>query len=173
MTYCFHLCTCLCLVIIQTTIIPCFLLFDNFPDLLAIFIIFLGLFRKVREGIPAVFLLGFIMDSISGSPLGIYVTIYFWLFICVKWVIKYLHAGDYVLLLFVIVAGVLIENVILLGTVAALAPASHFHAPVFKTVIIQVLWAVCIGPFMILFYNYIYKGWDKRLDGVAWERNGY
>ncbi|MBW2568523.1 MAG: rod shape-determining protein MreD [Deltaproteobacteria bacterium] len=173
MTYCFHVCTCLCLVIIQTTIIPCFTLFDNFPDLLAIFIIFLGLFRKVREGIPAVFLLGFVMDSISGSPLWMYVTIYFWLFVCVKWLTKYLHAGDYVLLLFVVIAGVLIENAILLGTVALLAPASHFHAPVFKTVVIQVLLAVCTGPFMILFYNYIYKGWDKRLDELAVKRNGF
>ncbi len=101
-----------------------------------------------------------------------YVTIYFWLFICVKWVIKYLHVGNYVLLLFVIVAGVLIENVILLGTVALLTPASYFSASVFKTVAIQILWAVCMGPFMISFYNYIYKGWDKRLDEPAGERNG-
>lgn len=100
-----------------------------------------------------------------------YVTIYFWLFICVKWVLKYLHVENYVLLLFVIVAGVLIENVILLGTVALLAPASHFSADVFKTVAMQVLWAVCIGPIMILFYNYIYKGWDKRLDELAGKRN--
>lgn len=172
MTYFFHTCACLCLVIIQTTIIPCFSLFDSFMDLSAIFIIFLSLFRNAREGIPVVFLLGFVMDSISGSPLGMYVTIYLWLFICVKWVIKYLHVENYVLLLFVIVAGVLIENVILLGTVALLAPASHFSADVFKTVAMQILWAVCIGPIMILFYNYIYKGWDKRLDELTGKRNG-
>lgn len=100
-----------------------------------------------------------------------YVTIYLWLFICVKWVIKYLHVKNYVLLLFIIVAGVLIENVILLGTVALLAPVSHFSAYVFKTVAMQVLWAACLGPLMISFYNYIYKGLDKRLHELAVKRN--
>lgn len=161
MTYCFYICVCLCLVIFQTTIIPHIDLFNNFYDLLIPFIIYLGLFRPAREGILFILVLGFIMDSLSGGPFGLYLTTYFWLFIVVKIVIKYLHACNNILLLFIVAAGVLMENIIFIASVSMFGPDSRFLAITMRAVIFQILWAGCTGFFFITFFNHIHKKLEK------------
>ena len=81
MNYLFNISACLFLVILQTTIIPYLPLLDKFYDLLIPFIVYLGLSRPVRESLPFVLFLGFIMDNLSGGPFGLYLTTYFWLFV--------------------------------------------------------------------------------------------
>ncbi len=94
MSYFFNSSVCLFLVILQTTVMPNLPLLDSFYDLLIPFVVFLGLFRPVRESLPFVFFLGFIMDNLSGSPFGLYLTAYFWLFIGVKGITKLLQVGN-------------------------------------------------------------------------------
>ena len=74
MSYFFNISVCLFLVILQTTVMPYLPLLDSFYDLLIPFIVFIGLSRPVRESLPFVFCLGFIMDNLSGSPFGLYLT---------------------------------------------------------------------------------------------------
>jgi cell shape-determining protein MreD len=161
MTYCFYICVCLCVVIFQTTIIPHISLFHHFYDLLIPFIIYLGLFRPVREGILFILVPGFLMDNLSGGHFGLYLTTYFWLFIVVKLVIQYVHARNTVLLLFIVAAGVLMENIIFIASVSMSVPDSQFIAITIKTVIFQILWAVCTGFFFITFFNHIHKKLGK------------
>jgi hypothetical protein len=74
MIYCFYVAACLFLVILQTAVLPHLPLLNSFYDLLIPFIIYLALYRPLREGLLLVILLGFIMDNISGIspevPLG-------------------------------------------------------------------------------------------------------
>jgi len=172
MTYCFHICTCFCLVIFQTTVMPCFPLFDRFYDLLFPFIIYLSLFRPVRESIPLILFFGFVMDNLTGGPFGLYLTTYLWLFIGIRWVITFMDVEDSVLMLFIVAAGVLIQNFIIIGTIVMFEPVSRFPPAAINTVLVQVLWAAFTGPIFLVFFNYSHKRWDKWLKEVFSKEKG-
>jgi rod shape-determining protein MreD len=161
MSYFFNISVCLFLVILQTTVMPNLPLLDSFYDLLIPFVVFLGLSRPVRESLPFVFFLGFIMDNLSGSPFGLYLTAYFWLFIAVKGITKLLQVGNRLFIIALIVAvGVLLENLIFLGTLTILGPDQQLAGNAAKTVTIQVLWAIWTGPALFM----VVRDLQKRLD---------
>jgi len=151
MSYFFNISASLFLVILQTTVLPYVPLLASFYDLLIPFIVLLGLYSPVRESLPFVFFLGIIMDNLSGSPFGLYLTAYFWLFIGVKGVTKLVQVGNRLIIITLIVAaGVLIENLIFLGTLTILGPDKQMAGNVVKTVTIQVLWAIWTGPILLI-----------------------
>jgi len=166
MTYCFHVGICLCLVLFQTTVMPYFHLFDRFYDLLAPFVIYLSLFQSLRQSIPVILFFGFLMDSLSGGPFGLYLTTYIWLFIGVKWIITFLHIGDSFLLPFIVAAGVLLQNCIFIGTIAISEPGTQFLSAAISMATVQVLWAIFTGPIFLMFFNYSHGKWNKWLEKV-------
>jgi len=172
MSYFFNISVCLFLVILQTTVMPNLPLLDSFYDLLIPFVVFLALSRPFRESLPFVFFLGFIMDNLSGSPFGLYLTAYFWLLIGVKGITKLLQVGNRLFIISLIVgAGVLIENLIFLGTLTILGPDQQLAGNAAKTVTIQVLWAIWTGPLFFV----ILRNLQKRLDAgfrAVYARNG-
>jgi rod shape-determining protein MreD len=155
MNYFFNISACLFLVILQTTIIPYLPLLDKFYDLLIPFIVYLGLSRPIRESLPFVLFLGFIMDNLSGGPFGLYLTTYFWLYVGVKGVTTFIQVGNRLFIITLIVAsGVLFENLILLGSFAILGSRQQFAGDALKIVAVQVLWAIFTGAlFLLLFRN--------------------
>jgi len=155
MSYCFNIGICLILVILQTTVMPYLTMLNRFYDLLIPFIAYLGLSRPIREGLLFVCFLGFIMDNLSGSPFGLYLTSYFWLFIGVKGITQLLQVGKRVFIITVIVAvGVLVENLIFLGSFAIFSPEQRIAGDAVKIVAVQILWALLTGSlFLILFRN--------------------
>jgi rod shape-determining protein MreD len=161
MSYFFNISVCLFLVILQTTVMPNLPLLDSFYDLLIPVIVFLGLSRPVRESLPFVFFLGFIMDNLSGTPFGLYITAYFWLFVGVKGITKLLQVRNRLFITTLIVAaGVLIENLIFLGTLTILGPDQQLAGDAAKTVTIQVLWAIWTGPIFMV----VLRDVQNRLD---------
>ena len=161
MSYFFNISASLFLVILQTTVMPYLPLLDSFYDLLIPFIVFLGISRPVRESLPFVFFLGFIMDNLSGSPFGLYITAYFWFFVAVKGVTRLLQVGNRLFIITLIVAaGVLIENLIFLGTLTILGPDQQMAGNTAKTVTVQVLWAIWTGPIFLV----IFRDLQNRLD---------
>jgi rod shape-determining protein MreD len=161
MSYFFNISACLCLVILQTTVMPYLPLLDSFYDLLIPFIVYLALYRPVRESLPFVFFLGFIMDNLSGSPSGFYLTAYFWFYAGVLGITKLVQVGNRLFIITLIVAaGVLIENLVFLGTLTILGPDPKIAGNAAKTVTIQILWAIWTGPlFLVLVRNL-----QNRLD---------
>jgi len=155
MSYCFNIGISLVLVILQTTVMPYLSMLDRFYDLLIPFIVYLSLSRPVREGLLFVCFLGFIMDNLSGSPFGLYLTSYFWLFIGVKGITQLLQVGKRVTIITVIVAaGVLAENLIFLGSFAIFSPEQQLAGDAVKIVTVQILWALLTGSvFLIIFRN--------------------
>ena len=161
MSYFFNISVCLFLVILQTTVMPYLPLMDSFYDLLIPFVVFLGLSRPVRESLPFVFFMGFIMDNLSGSPFGLYLTAYFWLFIGVKGITKLLQVKNRLFIITLIVAaGVLFENLIFLGTLTILGPDQQLSGNAARTITIQVLWVIWTGPIFFV----ILKDVQKRLN---------
>ena len=167
MSYFFNISVCLFLVILQTTVMPNLPLLDSFYDLLIPVIVFLGLSRPVRESLPFVFFLGFIMDNLSGSPFGLYLTSYFWLFIAVKGVTQLLQVGNRLLIITLIVAaGVLIENLIFLGTLTILGPDQQLAGNAAKTVTIQVLWAIWTGAIFLMVLRNLQSGLSSGFRAI-------
>ena len=154
MNYFFNISACLFLVILQTTIIPYLPLLDKFYDLLIPFIVYLGLSRPIRESLPFVLFLGFIMDNISGGPFGLYLTTYFWLYVGVKGVTTFIQVGNRLFIItLIVVSGVLFENLILLGSFTILGSGQQFAGDVLKIVAFQVLWAFFTGSLLLLFFR--------------------
>lgn len=160
MTYFLHICICLCLIVLQTTVMPCIPWFKNFYDLLFPYVMYLSIFRPVRESIVIILIFGFLMDNISGGPFGLYITAYVWLFIGVRWTITFLHVGDSLLIPFVVAAGVLMENIIFIGISAMLEDGLRNSEQVVRTIFMQVLWALFTGPFFLMFFNRSHQRWD-------------
>jgi rod shape-determining protein MreD len=161
MTYLLHILICLCLIVIQTTVMPYIPLFERFYDLLTPFVIYLSISRSVRESMVIVFVFGFFMDIISGGPFGLYLTAYVWLFFSVRWAITFLHVGDSLLLPFVVAAGVFMENLIFIGTSAMFEESSRISETMMSTIIVQILWALFTGPLFLMFFNTSYQRWDR------------
>lgn len=172
MVYLFYSAISLTLIIFQSTILSNFLFFDKLYDLLIPFILYLSLFRPFSEGILVSVFIGFVMDSISGGPFGLYITSYFWVFIGVRWVIQYLHAGSFVLLTFAVGIGVLVENIIFISTVAVIAPDWEFPKTVVTNLISQMLLAVFTGPFIISFFKQMHIKLDLWSDEQSTRKNG-
>lgn len=166
MIYCFYIAVCLFLVILQTAVLPHLPLLNSFYDLLIPFIIYLALYRPLREGLLLVILLGFIMDNISGSPFGLYLTTYCWLLIGVIWTTKFVQVGNRVLLSVVVAAGVLIENLLFMGTFTISGPDAKIPVEMWSTIAIQLLWALGSGPFILLFYKFGHQRIDNLMDGI-------
>jgi rod shape-determining protein MreD len=166
MIYCFYVAACLFLVILQTAVLPHLPLLSSFYDLLIPFIIYLALYRPLREGLLLVILLGFIMDNISGSPFGLYLTTYCWLLIGVIWTTKFVQVGNRVLLSVVVAAGVLIENLLFMGTFTISGPDAKIPVGMWSTVAIQLLWALGSGPFFLLFFKHGHQRVDNLMDGM-------
>jgi len=173
MSYFFNISVCLFLVILQTTVMPNLPLLDSFYDLLIPVIVFFGLSRPVRESLPFVFFLGFIMDNLSGCPFGLYLTCYFWLFIAVKGVTQLLQVGNRLLIITLIVAaGVLIENLIFLGTLTVLGPDQQLAGNAAKTVTIQVLWAIWTGAIFMLVLRNLQSGLNTGFRAIYGRKGG-
>ena len=154
MSYCFNIGICLVLVILQTTVMPYLSVLDRFYDLLIPFIVYLGLFRPVREGLLFVCFLGFIMDNLSGGPFGLYLTSYFWLFIGAKGITQLLQVGKHVFIItFIVAAGVLAQNLIFLGSFAIFSPELQIAGDAFKIVAVQSLWALLTGSVFLIIYR--------------------
>jgi len=167
MSYFFNISACLFLVILQTTVMSYLPLLNNFYDLLIPFIVYLGLSRPVRESLPFVFFLGFIMDNLSGSPFGLYLTAYFWLFVGVKGITQLLQVGNRLFIATLIVAaGVLIENLIFLGTLTVLGPDQQLAGDAVKAITIQILWAIWTGPLFLVAFRKLQNRLDAGFKAV-------
>jgi cell shape-determining protein MreD len=171
MSYCFNIGICLLLVILQTTVMPDLSLLDRFYDLLIPFIVYLGLSRPLREGLLFVCFLGFIMDNLSGSPFGLYLTSYFWLFSCVKLITQLLQVGKRLFVItFIVAAGVLMENLFFLGSFAIFTPEQEFAGDAFTIIAGQVLWALLTGAALLMLFRNTHNWLDTGFRAV-WARN--
>lgn len=172
MIYFFYISACLFFVILQTVIIPYIPFLGRFYDLLIPLIIYLGLFRPVRESIPFVLFLGFIMDNLSGSPFGLYLTTYFWLFVGVRLVTQLFQVGNRVLIACLVVAGVLIQNLIFILTSSFLGHGQQLPTATVHNVLIQCMWAVFTGPPFLILLSYSQKRAEIRFNTVFAKRKG-
>jgi rod shape-determining protein MreD len=155
------------LIVVQTAIVPAISGSYPFYDLFIVFVFYLGLYRPVREGLPVVFIVGLTMDNLSGAPFGLYITIYFWLFVGMRWIIKYLRAENKLFLSLVVVVAVIIENFLVMGTFAFFGPSEQLPAEAAKNIALQTVWALVTGPLFLLSLLSISKRFHIQLNGAG------
>jgi len=161
----------ICLVIIQTTIIPVFFNAERVYDLIVTFVIYLGIFCSVRESISVIFWVGFIMDYISGTPFGMYISTYFWILVFIRWITNYIQITNWVLFSIVIAVGILFENFICYVSLEILGVGVKFSKEAVTFVCYQIIGAIFTGPFLLLFYRYLYSEYSKWITEFVAKRS--
>lgn len=156
MKYLFYVCLCLILALIQTTVVRYFGMLRGFYDLFIVVVVFLGLYRNFRESIPVILLAGFIMDNLYNGPFGLYVTVYIWLYICIRWSSVYFNVRSSMFLVFVVAAGVLFENIIYIGSFMMFNPELLFVENLSGKIFTQFVWALVTGYFFIMLIKKTY-----------------
>lgn len=167
MRYGFYIGTCLFLLIIQTTVFPYVPALHGMYDLLIPFVIFISICLPIRESLPFVLILGLIMDNLSGSPFGLYLTFYLWLFIGVRFITKFLRVSNKFLLSVVAVVTVLIENMMMMATFAFFGSGRELPVNAFLIVAQQFLWALATAPLFLLSLLALAKRFNIQWDGAA------
>ena len=149
MIYGYHLSICLFLIIFQTTLVvggaPAYLY-----DLLAPFVVYLGVHRLPREAIPVLVLSGLAMDGISGGVFGVHLTAYLWMYVGVRRAIQFLHVGNVILLPLLVTVGVAFESLVLAFSAVVLASVTWPVESLFSVVSGQVLWGAVTGPLLMI-----------------------
>lgn len=158
----------LCLIILQTAILPFFFNVTESYDTMIIFILYLGLYRSLWEGIPILMAVGILMDCLSGGSFGIYTTTYIWLYAFIRATIQFLHVNSLIVLPVTIVTGVFLENLVVFLTVLMGRSDVAFSYEAVKTVLSQLLWAVVTGPVIftvIKSLHHVFERWLKMNVG--------
>ncbi len=175
MNYGFYIITCLILIVIQTVIMPDLPVISSFYDLTTIFVIYLGVLRSTRESLPVVILLGVVMDNLSGTPLMVYTTAYFWLYLCVRWLSRILQVGLRFRLALIVILGISLETVISVVSFGGFEALAEMPPADIGKIIVRLLWALFLGPILILILQRLHRFWDhtigkflvRRSDTVA------
>ena len=162
---------CFVLAIVQTTLFPYLGITETFYDLPALFVLYLGLFRSARESLPVVVFLGFIVDSLSGGPFGVYLSIYFWLFLSVRGSTRFLHIGFNALLPFILAVGVLLQNGMELLILTVVVPDVGFPAIPLRSILLRMAWAFLTGPLVHLAFRYLHRKSDQWRFQLFSEKN--
>lgn len=163
MTYLLYTVVCLLLVVFQTTLSMHFAIFAGMYDLFLLFVVYLGFYRTIREGFPFVILFGLVMDALSGGPFGLYLTSYFWLYICTLGMTGFMRVGNNMILPLVVVGSVLFQNIIFLGTMTLFMPEAKIPAFLYRKVLTQLLWSVVTGPILIFLFHRAHLVLEKWL----------
>lgn len=160
MTLLFDAAVTILLILFQTVVRPAIPFLTGIYSPLIPFVVYLALFRSGREAVPLTLCVGFLMDSLSAGPFGIYLTTYLWLFLSIKWMVGYLRVSNTLLLPLVVVAGVLIENLVFLGTILFLMPGSRLPEGTAVRVSQQLLWAFLTGMIPLALLDHLWKKWS-------------
>jgi len=76
-------------VVLQTTVFQLLPAWMGKPDLLFILVVFLAYRLNMVRGVPLVFFIGLLMDTLSGAPLGIYSISYLLVFIALRLIVQH------------------------------------------------------------------------------------
>jgi rod shape-determining protein MreD len=138
------------LILLQTTLLPEMLASRVFYDLLTPMVIHISVYRPLREGVPLILLLGIAMDSLSGGPPGLYISLYVWLYIAMRYLKQFLHVGNLLLLSLVAIAGAGLESLAFFGLIGLQSPVSQIWLVAVHTFLRQMVFAVFTVPVILV-----------------------
>ena len=162
----------LVLIIVQTSIHPCFSVFSQSFDLLFVIVLSLSLrFSHPGTGV-AVFLLGCAMDSVSGGPFGLYISAYVWIYILVRSLKSLVHLENIVFLICMSAVAVVVENAFLIFTFVVGKGAAAVSPRDLVLMVKQTVLALIVVPFLVLVVDQLERGVTlvaKRFEGKRFD----
>jgi len=150
MSYFIYIVSSLCLVTLQTALIPRLGFVGHFFDLLLPWVIYLAAFRPVHEALPFVVFMGALMDNLSGGPFGLYLTSYVWLYIAVRLAATVVRAENAMVLVLIIIAAVVFQNTFFFMAINMSLGGGHTTGEVIRVVSEQIGWVLLTGPLIAL-----------------------
>jgi rod shape-determining protein MreD len=150
------------LVVCQTALLPRLPGMGSFFDLLLFLVVYLAAFRPLHESLPLVVFLGALMDNLSGGPFGLYLTSYVWLLIGVRLATSVIRVDHPILLVTLVMAGVLLQNVIFFGALAVAGPSLPQPGDALRVITEQIGWVLLVGPFLAVAVRRARRFMDKR-----------
>lgn len=156
------------IIVVQTTILRLPLFDGIFYDLLIPLIVFFSLNLPKRKGILVVVIFGLIMDLLSGTIFGLYISIYFWVFLSVKGLSKCFNVSD------TIFQSVLIGVCVLGQHFMFCAPWKGAQSLAVRAgpVLIQTIFAVLTGPGILMLLGMLHTRLQSRLSGAQRDTAG-
>jgi len=160
----FYLLLPLVLVIIQTTLVPEIAFLHYCFDLLIVNVLYVSLFAPHRFVIIYVGGLGWIMDCLSGAPIGFYFSSYLWIYIFVQILRQVVHAENFVFIAVTSAVSVVIEYGFLIFIL--LMKQGEWVSP--GTDMVSMGKNVLVGFFIIPLFLWLIhrckKGWDRKVQ---------
>ena len=133
------------LILVQTAFLPQIPMRPLF-DLLVVQVVFTALSLPGVKGGVVILMTGVLADGLSGSPFGLYITSYFWLFFSIQIAIQILHVYSRSLIYLAILAGIFIENFVALLTLSVSGANTDTLLWAVERGGVQLLWGGILGP---------------------------
>ncbi len=161
MNFIFYFSATFFLIILQTIILPNVTWFNYCFDLQLINILYLSLLFSQYRIIFSIILIGVAMDSLSGAPFFYYTFSYFWIWVIIQGMKRFVFLKSIWFLLMISLISVLVEHVFLMVFVFSQQGENVFAGQDFKQMLWQVFSAVIIIPpaiwtMNLLFQNYVF-----------------
>ncbi|MCK4728012.1 MAG: rod shape-determining protein MreD [Desulfobacterales bacterium] len=156
-------------IVAQTTILRLPLFHGVFYDLLIPLVVFLSLNFPKRKGVLVVIILGLIMDLLSGGIFGIYLSVYFWIFLLVKSLSRYFDVGDTIFQSVLIGVCVLGQHLMFCISVADPWNGAQLLAAQTGPVLLQTIFAALTGPGILMLLGRLQTRFQTRSSGTQRE----
>ncbi len=158
-------------VLLQSSVLPVFLVPNLRPNLILILILYLGVSESLTRAIIAALLLGAIQDSFCGHSLGLYITVYLVIVLATRLLSEQLNVESPFLLLLLIAGGTLVQNFLvgfLLTVLADTAPVLHILLPAIPLQLLTNLVFASILLFLLLRLQRWF-GYRSGLPGLIYQ----
>lgn len=132
-------------------------------DMLLPLVIYLSVFSPVAEGLSLVVFFGIIMDCLSGSPFGLYIITYAWIFLGVRGSMYFLDAGSYFLFPLIMMLGMVFEYFLFAFSTSRSPSAAIFS---------NALLAIVAAPFFLMLFNALFGKIERITAGLGLDRQG-
>lgn len=170
MTFPFLIILSLLLIVLQTTVLPEISIIGNSFDLLIINILYLSLLFNHLWVLGVIAVIGCIMDSLSGSPFGLFVSSYIWIYILVQLMKPVFFSKSLFFLPAITVFAVMIEYMFVLLSVLISSGSQGVMSLNFSLMVKQLLSAAVLIPVAVKLVFVLGRYWDRKFEKLFEKR---
>lgn len=160
-----HICLAVFIIAFQTGMTIYFPVYARPCDFMIPLAVYLTLYRRPYEGLPALLMAGAFMDALSSGPIGVYITTYIWIFLVFKRMTRLVHIHYAVLFFIISCFGILFENAVSWIAAAFSTHPQSFPATGPAIVLVQLVWLTFTVPFLFILLEKYFRVLDNITSG--------
>lgn len=101
---------CVCFIVLQTSLVPLFRGMNCCFDLMMVMVVYISINAERPVSVCYVIVLGWLMDSLSGAPAGLYMSAYIWVFLVVQVIRNVVDARSLFFVILISAVAMLVEQ---------------------------------------------------------------